>query len=425
MWAKRARRLLGFLRWLRPGMGVKRYVLVAAAGMLLMFLGVAQLSWQGVFLDWVLDFVLFTRNLGLPLWLSGTVSFLVGLGVFSLGIRAMNRSILSAVTDPDELPERIWKKRRLEAGPRVVALGGGTGLSNLLGGLKTRTANLTGVVAVTDDGGSTGRLRRSFDVPAVGDLTDCLAALSEVERMPELMKYRFQRGEGLSGHTFGNLFLVSLFELTGDFAEAVRMADRVLALSGAVYPSTPHPARLVAELAGGERVEGESRIREAPGRVRRVWLEPENPPVMPEVLRAVARAQLIVLGPGSLFTSVIPSFLPPDLRRAIAESPARLVYVVNVMTEPGETDGMDAYAHYKAVAEHLGRRPDAVLVHTAPLDPEALARYAEEGQYPVAYDAAPFDADGVRVVEGDFAHAGAFVRHDPEKLTTRLLECVR
>ncbi|WP_456413597.1 gluconeogenesis factor YvcK family protein [Oceanithermus profundus] len=425
MWAKRARRLLGFLRWLRPGMGVKRYVLVAAAGMLLMFLGVAQLSWQGVFLDWVLDFVLFTRNLGLPLWLSGTVSFLVGLGVFSLGIRAMNRSILSAVTDPDELPERIWKKRRLEAGPRVVALGGGTGLSNLLGGLKTRTANLTGVVAVTDDGGSTGRLRRSFDVPAVGDLTDCLAALSEVERMPELMKYRFQRGEGLSGHTFGNLFLVSLFELTGDFAEAVRMADRVLALSGAVYPSTPHPARLVAELVGGERVEGESRIRETPGRVRKVWLEPESPPVMPEVLRALARAQLIVLGPGSLFTSVIPSFLPPDLRRAIAESPARLVYVTNVMTEPGETDGMDAYAHYKAVAEHLGRRPDAVLVHTAPLEPGALARYAEEGQYPVAYDPAPFDADGVRVVEGDFAHAGAFVRHDPEKLTARLLECVR
>jgi len=159
--------------------------------------------------------------------------------------------------------------------------------------------------------------------------------------------------------------------------------------------------------------------------VRKVWLEPENPPVMPEVLQALARARLIVLGPGSLFTSVIPSFLPPDLRQAIAESPAHLVYVANVMTEPGETDGMDAYAHYKAVAEHLGRRPDAVLVHTAPLDPGALARYAEEGQRPVAYDPAPFDADGVRVKEGDFVHAGAFVRHDPEKLTARLLECVR
>ncbi len=425
MWKKRVKRILVFLRWLRPGMAVKRYVLIAAAGMLLMFLGVAQLSWQGVFLDWVLDFVLLTRNLGLPLWISGTVCFLSGLAVFSLGIRAMNRSILSAVTDPDELPERIWKKRRLEAGPRIVALGGGTGLSNLLGGLKTHTANLTGVVAVTDDGGSTGRLRASFDVPAVGDLTDCLAALSEVARMPELMKYRFERGEGLSGHTFGNLFLVSLYELTGDFAEAVRMADRVLALSGAVFPSTPHPARLVAELAGGERVEGESCIRETPGRVLRVWLEPENPPVMPEVLRAAAAAQLIVLGPGSLFTSVIPSFLPPDLRRAISTSPARLVYVTNIMTEPGETDGMDAYAHFEAVAEHLGRKPDAVLVHTAPLDGDALARYASGGQHPVAYDPAPFAAAGVPVIEGDFAHAGAYVRHDPEKLTRSLLECVR
>ncbi len=425
MWTRTIKRLLLSLRWLRPGMRVKRFVLVAAAGMLLMFLGVAQLSWQGAFLDWVLDFVLFTRNLGLPLWLSGTLCFLFGLGVFMLGIRAMNRSILSAVTDPDDLPERIWKKRRLEAGPRVVALGGGTGLSNLLAGLKTRTSNLTGVVAVTDDGGSTGRLRESFDVPAVGDLTDCLAALSEVERMPELMKYRFHRGEGLAGHTFGNLFLVSLFELTGDFAEAVRMADRVLALSGAVYPSTPHPARLVAELEGGERVEGESAIRRSPGRVRRVWLEPEDPPVMPEVLRALERARLVVLGPGSLFTSVIPSFLPPALRAALERTPARLVYVTNVMTEPGETDGMDAYAHYKAVAEHLGRRPDAVLVHTAPLDAGALARYAEEGQHPVAYDPAPFAADGVRVVEGDFAYARAFVRHDPEKLARALLEYTR
>lgn len=422
MWPKRAKQLL---RWLLPGMRVKRYVLVAAIGMLLMFLGVAQLSWQGFFLDWVLNFVLFSRNLGLPLWLSGAACFLIGLAVFSLGIRAMNRSILSTVTNPDELPEHIWKKRRLEAGPRIVALGGGTGLSNLLGGLKTRTSNLTGVVAVTDDGGSTGRLRKSFDVPAVGDLTDCLAALSEVEHMPELMKYRFERGEGLSGHTFGNLFLVSLFEFTGDFAEAVRMADRVLALSGAVYPSTPHPARLVAELEDGQRVEGESRIRSTPGRVRRVWLEPPNPPVMPEVLHAIARAELIVLGPGSLYTSVIPSFLPPELSRAIEESPAMLAYVTNVMTEPGETDGMDAYAHYKAVAEHLGRRPDVVLVHTARLDEDALARYAQEGRHPVAYDPAPFTAEDVDVIEGDFAHAGTYVHHDPEKLAQQLLECVR
>jgi len=425
MWRKRAKRLLGSLRWLLPGMRVKRYLLVAAAGMLLAFLGVAQLSWQGAFLDWVLKFVQLAGRAGLPLWLSGTLCFLLGMFVFIAGMRAMNRSVLSAITDPDEVPQQVWRKRKLEHGPRVVSLGGGTGLSNLLGGLKHHTANLTGVVAVTDDGGSTGRLRQSFDVPAVGDLTDCLAALSEVERMPDLMKYRFERGGELSGHTFGNLFLVSLFELTGDFAEAIRMADRVLALSGSVYPSTPHPARLVAELEDGSRVEGESRIRETPGRVRKVWLEPADPPVMPEVIRAVERARLIVLGPGSLFTSVIPSFLPPELSRAIRQSPAKLVYVVNIMTEVGETDGMTAYDHYQAVSEHLGRRPNVVIAHTAPLDAAALERYAAEGQYRVNVNERPFSADGVRLITGDFAHAGEPIRHDAEKLARALLELAR
>ena len=406
-------------------MRVKRYLLVAVLGMLLMFLGVAQLSWQGAFLNWILHFVQLASRAGLPLWLSGTLCFLLGMFIFLAGMRAMNRSILSAITDPDEVPEQVWRRRKLEHGPRIAALGGGTGLSNLLAGLKRHTANLTGVVAVTDDGGSTGRLRESFDVPAVGDLTDCLAALSQVERMPDLMQYRFRRGGELSGHTFGNLFLVSLFELTGDFAEAVRMADRVLALSGSAFPSTPHPARLVAELADGERVEGESRIRETPGRVRRVWLEPAEVPVMPEVVRAVRRARLIVLGPGSLFTSVITSFLPPALMNAIREGEATLVYIANIMTEVGETDGMSAYDHYRAVAEHLGRRPEVVIVHTAPLPPRALAKYAAEGQYPVSFDEKPFRADGVRLITGDFAHAGEPIRHDSAKLARALLELAK
>jgi len=425
MWRKTAKRLLNSLRWLLPGMRVKRYLLVAAAGMALAFLGVAQLSWQGTFLDWVLFVVQIADRLGLPLWLSGTICFLLGMFVFVAGMRAMNRSVLSAITDPDEVPAQVWRKRRLEQGPRITALGGGTGLSNLLGGLKRYTANLTGVVAVTDDGGSTGRLRQSFDVPAVGDLTDCLAALSEVRRMPDLMKYRFRRGGELSGHTFGNLFLVSLFELTGDFAEAIRMANRVLALTGAVYPSTPHPARLVAELEGGLRITGESRVRETPGRALRVWLEPRDPPVMPEVVRALERSRLIVLGPGSLFTSVIPSFLPPDLKRAVNRSEAKLVYVVNIMTEAGETDGMSAYDHYRAVVEHLGRRPNAVIAHTAPLSSKALEHYASRGQYRVTVDERPFSADGVRLITGDFAHAGEPIRHDSRKLARVLLELAR
>ena len=425
MWKRVTKSFLSSLRWLLPGMRVKRYLLIAALGMLLMFVGVAQLSWQGVVLNWVLNIALLNSKIGLPLWITGTLFLLMGALVFLAGMRAMNRSILSAITDPDDVPKQVWRKRRLELGPRVVALGGGTGLSNLLSGLKRHTANLTGVVAVTDDGGSTGRLRQSFDVPAVGDLTDCLAALSEVERMPQLMKYRFRRGDELMGHTFGNLLLVSLFELTGDFAEAVRMADRVLALSGSVYPSTPHPARLVAELENGERISGETKIRESGGAVKRVWLDPANPAIMPEVARAIDGARLLVLGPGSLYTSVIPSFLPPRLRQAIKDSQARLVYIVNIMTEPGESDGMDAYGHYLAVASHLGRRPDVVVAHTHKLPPRSLAHYARQGQFPVALDPQPFEKDGVQLLSGDFAQAGELIRHDPRKLARALIGLTR
>lgn len=393
-------------RWLHPGMRVKRYAALAG-------LGVGMAAWG---LGQALPLP------ALPPLAAWGVAALGG-GLLVLGVRAMNRSMLSAFTRPEEVPERVYVRRRLERGPRVVAFGGGTGLSRALSGLKEGTANLTAVVAVTDDGGSTGRLRLAYGLPAVGDLVDCLAALSDHPALPRLLAYRFRRGE-FSGHTFGNLFLVTLYEASGDFAEAVRQANAILNLRGRVLPATPQAVRLAARLQDGRRVVGEVALREAGGRVREVGLEPEPSVVMGEVLEALRRADLVLLGPGSLYTSVIPSFLPGPIREAVRRSGALVVYVVNLMTEPGETDGYTAYDHYKAVAHHLGRRPDVVVVHTAPIPEPVLRRYAAEGRHPVAYDPRPFRVDGVRVLEGDFREAGELAQHDPKKLARAVLKLV-
>lgn len=387
-------------RWLIPGMRVKRYAFLALLGALLAAWGLSPFFPPA---PWPFGF------------------FLMGSLTAILSIRAMNRSLLSAITEPEEVPERVYIRRRLEAGPRVVAFGGGSGLSRVLKGLKEHTANLTAIVAVTDDGGSTGRLRLTFDIPAVGDLVDCLAALSDHPSLPELLAYRFDRGE-LRGHTFGNLFLLTLNEVAKDFALAIREANAILNLRGQVLPATMEVVRLKALLQDGQEILGEVALREAKGRVKEVFLHPEPKEVMPEALEAIRRAQLLVLGPGSLYTSVIPSFLP--LKAALAKAPGRLVYIANLMTEPGETDGMNAYDHYKAVSYHLGRRPEVVLVHTGPIPEEVLKRYAQEGQRPVAYDPAPFRTDRVEVLEGDFLEEGPLAQHDPAKLVRALLKLV-
>lgn len=302
----------------------------------------------------------------------------------------------------------------------------------MLKGLKEYTANTTAIVAVTDDGGSTGRLRQAFGLPAVGDLVDCLAALSDHPALAKLLHYRFQGGE-LAGHTFGNLFLVTLNQVpcpSGEgggakgFAQAVLEANAILQLRGQVFPATPEAVRLRARFRDGSEVLGEVAIRAKGGRIREVFLEPEPKGVMEEALQAIRQAELLVLGPGSLYTSVIPAFLPRPIREAIAKAKAPLVYVVNLMTEPGETDGYTAYDHYKAIAYHLGRRPQVVLVHTAPIPEGVRKRYAEEGRFPVAFDPKPFAVDGVRVITGDFREEGPLAQHDPEKVVRALLALV-
>jgi len=413
-------RFFGSLRWLLPGMRVKRYAFLAALGMLCMFTGVVHLSWQTALLPWFLQTTLWAGYFSIPLWVSGGLWLISGLTLFLMGLRWMNRSMLSAITDPNSVSKQVYIRRKLEGGPRIVALGGGTGLSRVLRGLKMETANITAVVAVTDDGGSTGRLRVSFGVPAVGDLVDCLAALSDAEGLPELMGYRFQRGEELKGHTFGNLLLVSLSELNHDFAKAMRQANQMLRLRGAVWPATYEAARLWAERNDGTRVQGETALREKRGRIRKVGLVPLDVAAMDEAVKALQQAEMIVLGPGSLYSSVIPSFLPKGIQAAIQRSPAKLVYIVNIMSEQGETEGMDAYDHFQAIEQHLGRRPNVVLVNTACIPESLLARYRAEGQSPVHFDPKRFQGLGVQLVTGDFLEPG-FAQHDPARLVKALI----
>ncbi|GIW25048.1 gluconeogenesis factor YvcK family protein [Meiothermus sp.] len=414
-------RFLSSLRWLLPGMRVKRYAFLAALGMLCMFTGVVHLSWQTSLLPWFLQTTRWAGYFSIPLWVSGGLWLLGGLTLFLLGLRWMNRSMLSAITDPGSVSKQVYIRRRLEAGPRIVALGGGTGLSRVLRGLKMETANITAVVAVTDDGGSTGRLRVSFGVPAVGDLVDCLAALSDAEGLPDLMEYRFKRGGELEGHTFGNLMLVSLSELNNDFAKAMRQANQVLRLRGAVWPATFEAARLWAEREDGTRVQGETALREKSGRIRKVGLAPLGVAAMPEAVHALQKAEMIVLGPGSLYSSVIPSFLPKGIQVAIQQSPARLIYIVNIMSERGETEGMDAYDHFHAIEQHLGRKPNVVLVNNACIPEDLLKRYRAEGQTPVRFNPKRFEGQGVQIVADDFLEPG-FAQHDPVRLVKALME---
>jgi len=312
-------------------------------------------------------------------------------------------------------------------GLRVVAVGGGTGLAALLGGLKRRVGReireLTAIVAVTDDGGSSGRLRREFGVPPPGDIRNCLAALADdSDLLTRLFQFRFAGGEGLSGHSFGNLFLAALTELTGDFPQAILTAERVLSVRGRILPATLAAVQLRGHGISGRIYEGESLIGRAHERLARIELVPAAPAAHPPALAALRDADLVVLGPGSLYTSILPNLLLPELRDALAAAAAPVVLVVNLMTQPGETDGLDAADHLAALEAHVGDGVvDALLAHRGELDEERLAPYRAEGAAPVTVDRAALAAHGVRALERHLVAAGGLVRHDPERLADALL----
>ncbi|NPB07511.1 MAG: YvcK family protein [Aquificae bacterium] len=318
-------------------------------------------------------------------------------------------------------------------GLRFVAIGGGTGLSSLLRGLKKEVgreiSELSAIVTVADSGGSTGKLRRIYKIPAPGDIRNCIVALSDAEDiLRELFQYRF-KGEGLEGHAFGNLFLTALTDITGSFLDAVRLASKILNTKGEIIPSTAQSVDLVAKFEDGTIVKGEEEITEYGKRgskIESIWLEPQNPPAPQEAVRKIKEADVIVIGPGSLFTSIIPNFLVGDVREAVKESNAFKIFVVNAMTQPGETDGFTAYDHLKTFLRFSGLdRVDAVIVNTKMPSDGLLRKYLEQNQEPVTPDISRIARENVIVYAEDLiGEDGNFVRHDPEKLAGLIMKVV-
>lgn len=349
------------LRWLQPGLGVKRWLLLAVLGTALIGLSLAIFLLDIYRANPESEWLSILSLVALPRWVRALIFGSSGIAILAFSILRLNRSLLAPFLRPGKyVVDAVAQHRRLERGHRLVAIGGGTGLSTLLRGLKHHSGNIVAIVTMADDGGSSGRLRRSLGLPPPGDLRNCLAALSDDEDLlTKLFQYRFREGEELEGHSFGNLFIAALSGAMGSFEEGLLEAGRVLAIRGRVIPATLSDVALVAEKSPAltnqsVRIEGESKIPGFPGQVLRVQLEPDAPPAYPEALHAILNADMLVVGPGSLYTSILPNLLVPDLAAAIKVSRAFKVFVCNVATQSGETDGYDCRKHFQAVEQYLG-----------------------------------------------------------------------
>ena len=334
--------------------------------------------------------------------------------------------------------KKLSKPKTLSRGFRVVALGGGTGLSTLLRGLKEyvvrRTdehpnslrpiSDLTAVVTVTDDGGSSGRLRRETGIPPPGDIRNCMVALSKDETLlSRLFQFRFNSGRGLTGHNFGNLFLAALTHVTGDFAEAVRFSSRVLAIRGTILPSTLSNVHLVAKLTNGRIVHGETRITASRTPIETLTLSPRRFPPFPAVIEAIRQADLVLLGPGSLYTSILPNLLIPEIAAAIARSAAPRVYLANLMTQPGETTTYSLADHLRAIRRHTPRNIlDWVVANRQSISPEVARRYRRQGAAQVAVDVPEVQKLGHRIILDNLLEEHGVIRHNPRRLARLLLE---
>lgn len=385
-------------------MYVKRWIGVCIFGVFLVFAGASRL---------------FLVHLNINKYLNiGLIA--IGIIFLVMGIWRIIISILNILLPQKEsnLVDLVYKKRFLEKGPKIVAVGGGTGLSVLLHGLKEYTSNLTAIVTVADSGGSSGRLREQFDVLPPGDIRNCLVALADTESlMQDLFQFRFDKDSEFNGHNFGNLFITVMTKLTGDFERAIKESSKVLAIRGQVIPATLNSVTLGAEYTDGSIAEGEAEIPLRHKQIKKVYLKPENSLATPEAIKAIKEADTIILGPGSLYTSIIPNLLIKEIAQAIANSRALKIYVCNVMTQPGETDGLAAFDHLQTLVRHTHPRiVDWCIVNNAKPSSEILERYQKENSYPIILDSQKIKKAGYRVIEDDMINVLNYVRHDSGKL---------
>ncbi|MEW5758635.1 MAG: YvcK family protein [Candidatus Omnitrophota bacterium] len=400
------------LKWLYPGMGVKRWIGLAGLGILIVV---------GAIVNQITEYKYFNNSfINIATLLFGCFLIIIS------GRKAFVSIVTVFVPHKDNLVDIVYQKRHLERGPRIVVIGGGTGLSTMLHGLKQYTSNITAIVTVADDGGSSGRLRKEFDVLPPGDIRNCLVALADRESlMQDLFQFRFESDSALSGHSFGNLFLTAMTKVTGDFEKAIKESSQVLAIRGQVIPSTLEKITLVAEYYDGSFLEGESNFRFKDSPIKRVSLKPSNPVAPPETLRAIMEAEAIVLGPGSLYTSIIPNLLVKNISQAIIESKALKIYVCNAMTQAGETANYKASDHIRAIIEHS--HPKIIgycILNTKLISKELLDKYSKDNSFPVEADINKIKSLGYKFISDDIISTKDFIRHDTKKLARIIISLI-
>jgi uncharacterized cofD-like protein len=408
------------LKLLYPGMHLKRWILVLTVGMLVLILGVAYVLVE-IYRSAPLPEEVFWVTLQfLPRPVRAVLFAALGFGLIAWALWKLNRSLIDALAPGrSDIVDAIYNYRARQRGPKVVAIGGGTGLSMLLRGMKDYTSNITAIVTVGDDGGSSGRLRRELGMLPPGDFRNCLVAMADVEPlMARLFQYRFNHGSELDGHSFGNLFIVAMMGVTGSFEQALRESSRVLAVRGQALPSTLENLTLCAEMDDEATVLGESKISEMGRRIRRLYLQPEHPAAYPEAIKAILEADLIVLGPGSLYTSLMPNLLVDGIYRALLASSALRVYVCNVATQRGETDGFTIDDHVQALRAHLGDDPFHYVLANNRTDVSIPERYTSEV---VPSDAAGAGAPDYSLILADVVDPENPLRHDSAKLAQALI----
>lgn len=421
---------MNLIKWLYPGMKMKRWLVLFAIGVLLVSFGAAlalNYEYLGRAEEEIFRFVYMTvgsYNYAITMAIGFAIIF-VGACLMMFSTRSIIRSII-AVLIPDrseKIVDLIYQKQRLSRGPIVTVIGGGHGLSVLLRGIKESTSNVSAVVTVADDGGSSGRLREELGIIPPGDLRNCLVALADTEPLMEkLFQYRFKGSTALAGHSFGNLFIAAMNEVTGDMETALKESSKVLAVKGRVIPASKVSVRLDAIMSDGTVVEGESQIPEARKKIRRVQLFPKKVPAVPAALEAIENSDAIILGPGSLYTSIMPNLLVEGVAKALKKSKAIKIYICNVMTQPGETDNYSASAHAKAILDHTGRGAiDYVLVNSAPI-PKNFCE--ENGSQPVEVDEEKINALGCGLIKADLISETDAGRHDPDKLCKAVMKII-
>lgn len=403
------KKFIKIIKWFYPGLRIKRWVV-------LLFLSLFFLIFSSIRL---------AHDTHLILKIFDTLVFGFSFIGFVAGMRSLIKSFFEAIYPGKnkELIDIIYEKRFLSKGPKIVAIGGGTGLSTVLEGLKEHTANITAIVTVADEGGSSGRLREEFGILPPGDIRNCLVSLAEAPQlMRDLFQYRFKEGNGIKGHSFGNIFITAMTQVTGSFKDAIKESSIVLAILGRVLPSSLDKIHLKAEYSDVTVEEGEDKIPHGVKSIKRICLVPQNAKPNPEAIEAIRKAEMIILGPGSLFTSIIPNLLIEQVREEIIKRDVMKLYLCNVMTQHVETDGLTAFDHLDGIISHTRKNiVNCCLVNSGRLKHGLLIKYAQEKSFPVIFDQERFKKAGVSIFEGNVVSRSNYLHHDSQNTARQIM----